>query len=178
MNTATPEIPVKKISTHQSDCYIQPRHPIAQFDEDKPVDISSIESFLDFYDQLEKKNLALFAIAHCARRMLPYGIWTCDDGREVVFNREYQPIFQRLHGVVSYADRDEIVKGIQSAEMLYNDFSSPVSYMTKHLGRSGDTSARQSRVQRKCLLRVLQVMKDFTPPESFSTNRQWSLIKK
>jgi len=29
---------------------------------------------------------------------LPYGIWTCADGREVLFNRFYEPIFQRLTG--------------------------------------------------------------------------------
>ena len=26
---------------------------------------------------------------------LPYGIWTCPDGREVLFNRFYEPIWQR-----------------------------------------------------------------------------------
>lgn len=34
------------------------------------------------------------------RRMhdLPYGIWTCEDGREVLFNRFYEPILQRRPG--------------------------------------------------------------------------------
>jgi hypothetical protein len=30
------------------------------------------------------------------RRHLPYGMWTCADGREVLFAREYQPICERL----------------------------------------------------------------------------------
>jgi hypothetical protein len=29
------------------------------------------------------------------RRWLPYGIWICESGREVLFNRAYQPIFER-----------------------------------------------------------------------------------
>ena len=40
-----------------------------------------------------------------------YGKWTCDDGREVLFNRFYEPIWQRLpDGVVLPADRKEWVK--------------------------------------------------------------------
>ena len=27
---------------------------------------------------------------------LPYGMWTCADGREVLFNRFYEPIMQAL----------------------------------------------------------------------------------
>lgn len=29
---------------------------------------------------------------------LPYGLWTCADGREVLFNRFYEPIVQRVFG--------------------------------------------------------------------------------
>ena len=29
------------------------------------------------------------------RLSLPYGLWTCDDGKEILFNREYQPIWER-----------------------------------------------------------------------------------
>lgn len=32
---------------------------------------------------------------------LPYGLWTCDNGREVLFNRHYEPIWQRKDGVVT-----------------------------------------------------------------------------
>lgn len=40
---------------------------------------------------------------------LPYGMWTCADGREVLFNRHYQPIWQRVNGTVSPADSTEWV---------------------------------------------------------------------
>ena len=32
------------------------------------------------------------------RSRLPYGIWTCPDGREVLFNRDYEPIWERRPG--------------------------------------------------------------------------------
>jgi hypothetical protein len=32
------------------------------------------------------------------RHMRPYGVWTCVDGREVMFNREYTPILERRPG--------------------------------------------------------------------------------
>ena len=43
------------------------------------------------------------------RTRLPYGVWTCADGREVIFNRFYTPIWQRLDGVVLAADPAEWV---------------------------------------------------------------------
>jgi hypothetical protein len=32
------------------------------------------------------------------RNDLPYGLWVCGDGREVLYNRGYEPIWQRLPG--------------------------------------------------------------------------------
>lgn len=29
---------------------------------------------------------------------IPYGMWRCANGREVMFNREYNPIFQKMPG--------------------------------------------------------------------------------
>jgi hypothetical protein len=37
---------------------------------------------------------------------LPYGMWTCADRKEVLFNRDYEPIWKRLPGeMASAADR-------------------------------------------------------------------------
>lgn len=41
------------------------------------------------------------------RTALPYGLWTCADGREILFNRRYTPIWQRHEGVVRPADPEE-----------------------------------------------------------------------
>lgn len=55
------------------------------------------------------------------RNCLPYGIWTCADGREVLFDRFYQPMFQRLEdGTVSRADSGEWVKW-EKQNWFYHD---------------------------------------------------------
>jgi len=55
------------------------------------------------------------------RALLPYGRWTCQDGREVLFNRFYEPIWQRQpSGIVEAADGREWVKFI-GEEWFYSD---------------------------------------------------------
>ena len=64
-----------------------------------------------------EKSKKLFA-------QLPYGKWTCADGREVLFNREYQPIWQRRGNEVSAADPNEWVEWVEQA-WFYDDAKSP-----------------------------------------------------
>jgi hypothetical protein len=52
---------------------------------------------------------------------VPYGRWTCADGREVLFDRHYHPISQKLNGVISRADPSEVVTGIVRREFFYDD---------------------------------------------------------
>jgi hypothetical protein len=40
----------------------------------------------------------------------PYGLWTCADGREVIFNRDYLPIRERSDGEVKSANHKEWVE--------------------------------------------------------------------
>lgn len=42
----------------------------------------------------QNKPLSRYAVA----AMRPYGMWTCADGREVIFNRRYRPILERRPG--------------------------------------------------------------------------------
>lgn len=35
---------------------------------------------------------------HYERTLMPYGKWTCKDGRELLFDRDYVPICQRYPG--------------------------------------------------------------------------------
>lgn len=59
------------------------------------------------------------------RDRLPYGKWTCEDGREVLFNRRYKPIWQRRPGEeATTADPAERVKFVQE-EWFYRDTSAP-----------------------------------------------------
>jgi len=50
------------------------------------------------------------------RYELPYGIWTCADGREVLFHRGYAPIYERGPGfTVRPADPTERVPFVSQA---------------------------------------------------------------
>lgn len=150
-------------------------HPVVQANEVPCIDTSDIESLLEARGYSEKKNLALFAIKYSVRRTLPYGIWYCMDGREVIFNREYQPIAQRANGIVSYANRDEFVEYINREVKFYDDLHNPATYLVKHLG-GVPQSGSDSNKSKKALLRCLKVLREFTPPEHASVGNQWSLL--
>jgi hypothetical protein len=54
---------------------------------------------------------------------LPYGIWTTADGRQVLFNRFYEPLLQRAAGdlLALPADPTEWVRDIQLQRWFYVD---------------------------------------------------------
>ena len=59
------------------------------------------------------------------RHRLPYGKWTCADGREVLFNRNYKPIWQRRPGQpAEAADPAERVR-FERQEWFYSDVNQP-----------------------------------------------------
>jgi len=59
------------------------------------------------------------------RLYLPYCKWTCADGREVLFNRDYNPIWQRsADGVVSPIQPDTHIN-YNKSEHYYNDRTTP-----------------------------------------------------
>jgi hypothetical protein len=58
---------------------------------------------------------------------MPYGVWTCHDGREVLFNREYRPIWERRPGEAPRAaDPFEWVR-IKTQRWFYVDDARPAS---------------------------------------------------
>lgn len=60
------------------------------------------------------------------RKLLPYGVWKCADGRDVLFNRDYQPIFDRRVGSGPVpADPQEWVKHIDEEKWFYSDVDPP-----------------------------------------------------
>jgi hypothetical protein len=64
------------------------------------------------------------------RHRLPYGKWTCADGREVLFNRDYKPIWQRRPGQpAEAADPTERVP-FKTQEWFYEDGKQP--WRSKH----------------------------------------------
>jgi hypothetical protein len=140
-------------------------------------DLSDIERKVEHSYTGHPNVYQIFGIKHSVRRALPYGKWTCENGREVIFNREYQPILQRRDGVLSYADRGEWVEDIVKAEMYYDDGCDPADYLTSRYGY-GPTAGDKARHRdcKKSLLICLKVLKEFTPEERGSTNRQWSVL--
>jgi hypothetical protein len=67
-------------------------------------------------------QLAVVAVDNCtARAMRPYGIWTCADGRQILFNRDYVPILQRYPGQpCEPANPDEWVEFVEQ-RWFYKD---------------------------------------------------------
>ena len=62
------------------------------------------------------------------RLRCPYGRWACADGREVLFNRYYCPIYERYPGQSARdADPNEWVPW-KKQEWFFNDGNAPVSY--------------------------------------------------
>lgn len=69
-------------------------------------------------------------LSHAARlrnyrwKKLPYGRWTCPDGRQVLFDRRYRPMWQRSpDGFVSHADPSEWVS--YAEETWFYDDATP-----------------------------------------------------
>lgn len=140
------------------------------------TDVSALERNLEVKRLSDGKDLANFVIQHSVRRTLPYGRWTCADGRQVLFNREYQPILQCREGFFSHCDRNEWVgqsSPIVKTEYFYDDLTSPARYLVKHLGRRS-LSASEAKACRKALLICLDKLKEFTPEEPGSVSWQHS----
>jgi hypothetical protein len=58
----------------------------------------------------------------------PYGQWTCGDGRRVLFNRDYCPIYERHPSQLGrVAQHDEWVPWVRQ-EWFFSDADSPVSW--------------------------------------------------
>ena len=165
----------KRLST-DSDLHCPDRFPIRHVTDADNLNVAPVEALLGWKGRQGGRDFQIFAIQHTARRMLPYGKWTCSDGREVVFNREYQPIFQRVNGVTSHADRDELVEGIVDCVMYYDDSENPVNILVKHLGHAVLTKDGSHRAK-QALLRCFAVMREFSPKEHYSVNSEWSLLR-
>lgn len=59
------------------------------------------------------------------RDRLPYGLWTCADGREVLFDRRYRPLWTRRPGEAArVADPDERVPHCRQ-EWFWQDGAAP-----------------------------------------------------
>ena len=63
---------------------------------------------------------------------LPYCMWTCGNGRQVLFNRSYRPIWERAAlGTAEPANRTEWMQNIVREEHYYTDWITDVKRLTK-----------------------------------------------
>jgi hypothetical protein len=53
--------------------------------------------------------------------LLPYGQWSLRDGTEVLFSRQYEPLWKRNGDCITRADPMEWVGGIERQEWFYKD---------------------------------------------------------
>ena len=139
------------------------------------TDVEDItNAFISVKDIIGNKDLSAFVIRHNARRTLPYGIWKCRDGREVIFNREYQPMIQRKDGVDSYVDKNLWVEDIITVTYLYTDITSPMWFLVKQLDNR-TLEPMEYKACKKSLLICIKVLRDYTPKERVSVSRTDSL---
>ncbi len=142
------------------------------------MDVSYMEEAL--YEKTcspSSKEHMRFVLQHAVRDTLPYGRWVCFDGREVLFNRGYQPIMQRKDGACSYADRSEWVDHatIETTQYFYNDVTTPERFLLKHLGSGVGMTQKEMNACKKSLHICLDMLTQFTPEESHSVNTRYSV---
>ena len=78
------------------------------------------------------------------RLRCPYGKWTCADGREVIFNREYWPILERRPGEnAKPANPNEWIPW-KEQDYFFDDVNSPWQRLRRKA--AADTLARCNRV--------------------------------
>jgi hypothetical protein len=59
------------------------------------------------------------------RQILPYGLWTLADGRQVLFNRGYKPIWERMPGEKATAADPDWWVPWSKQQWLFGDSSAP-----------------------------------------------------
>jgi hypothetical protein len=69
-----------------------------------------------FYLRATQARIAVFEFIAKASTIRAEGMWTCADGRQVLFNRYYRPIYERHPGQRGRpVDRDEWVPWVNGA---------------------------------------------------------------
>jgi hypothetical protein len=82
----------------------------------RPSDVRDLTTLAGFLAK------GLHKIAYASARRFPYGLWTCADGRQILFDRSYAPLWQRLpDDEVASADPYEWVAHIVRQEHFFSD---------------------------------------------------------
>jgi hypothetical protein len=59
------------------------------------------------------------------RTTLPYGAYLCADGRIVLFDRDYRPMFERVGSETTEAHPGEWVRTVVENMWFYDDYATP-----------------------------------------------------
>jgi hypothetical protein len=78
------------------------------------------------------------------RLRCPYGKWTCADGREVLFNRQYWPILERRPGETAKTANPTEWIHWKEQDYFFDDGNSP--WQRHQRKAAADTLARCNRV--------------------------------
>lgn len=107
------------------------------------IAIEQNEDFVTCYTEWGKLRCMRWEISVCRdqsqassfrpmRIVLPYGKWTCVDGTEVLFNRDYRPIWKKQsNGTVVAANPNEWVT-FKDQEFLFGDHNPPREDRNSH----------------------------------------------
>lgn len=100
-----------------------------------------------YIEKSEAANAIRRAKEWALRSYLPYGIWTTEDGREVLFNRGYVPIWERSREqkIAVPANPREWVKKIATQDWFYDDSNAPYG----------------ERPNKRSLMRCVRVLRDW-----------------
>ena len=73
----------------------------------------------------ERAKVVAGRVWRANRHFLPYGYWVCANGREVLFDRQYRPLFERARpgATAVIADVGEWVKEITFQAWFYSDMT-------------------------------------------------------
>lgn len=70
----------------------------------------------------ERAKIASGNVSRVKRHFLPYGIWKCEGGREVLYDRRYRALLERSNGGPAIlADGDEWIENIKEQSWFYKD---------------------------------------------------------
>jgi hypothetical protein len=81
------------------------------------VDADTLDGIAKHLDELAERSIRNLAMI--------YGVWTCADGREVLFSRGCRPIWQRRGSMIERADPVEWGKALSTALVLRRPHTQP-----------------------------------------------------
>lgn len=139
--------------------------------------MSTINGRIEQLEYFNKDMMAIKAIRHSAKRTLPYGRWTTEDGTEFIFNRNYQPMFSLKNGKKEFVLPSFYVYKIVKVEYFYGDHNNPVDYLLRKFKQRAILTSSEISERKKSLLISLKILQDYHPEDNTYPNQSWRQFK-